>query len=68
MSGLHKHISLLVASTVFILSFLYKFLIYFDLEVSFVIKDFVLFMVVYTVCKIIFSHMESIFNIYRKLM
>lgn len=68
MSGLHKHISLLVASTVFILSFLYKFVTYFDLEMEFIIKDFILFMAVYTISKIILGLMESIFNIYRKLM
>lgn len=68
MSGLYKHISLLIASTVFMLSFLYKFIVYFEVEFLFILKDFVLFVAVYTLCKIIFSSMESIFNTYRKMM
>jgi hypothetical protein len=67
MNELHKYFALLLASSAFILSFLYKYVIYFDMNLKMVIKDFILFFVVYIVSKNILSYVEDIFNIYRKL-
>lgn len=68
MTGLYKHFAFLVASISFIVSFLYKYIVYFEINFEYIVKDFILFMTVYIVSKIIFSYIEDIFNIYRKLL
>lgn len=68
MVGLYKHFAFLVASIVFIISFLYKYLVYFEVNFSYIVKDFITFLAVYIISKIIFSYIEDIFNTYRKLL
>ncbi|MBZ4643336.1 MAG: hypothetical protein PWQ25_1360 [Deferribacteres bacterium] len=68
MTGLYKHFAFLVASVTFIISFLYKYIVYFEVNIEFILKDFVLFVLVYIVSKIVFGYIEDIFNTYRKLL
>ncbi|MBC7196155.1 MAG: hypothetical protein H5U39_02745 [Deferribacterales bacterium] len=68
MTGLYKHFAFLVASIAFIISFLYKYIVYFEINFEYIVKDFILFTAIYIVSKIIFGYIEDIFNTYRKLL
>lgn len=68
MNGIYKYFALLLASMAFILSLLYKYIVYFHINFEMVVRDFILFFVVYIVSKIILRYVEDIFNTYRKIL
>jgi len=67
-NGIYKYFALLLASMAFILSLLYKYIVYFHINFEMVVRDFILFFVVYIVSKIILRYVEDIFNTYRKIL
>lgn len=68
MNGIYKYFALLLASMAFIFSLLYKYIVYFDINFKMVVRDLILFFVIYIVSKIILRYVEDIFNTYRKLL
>lgn len=68
MNGIYKYFALLLASMAFILSLLYKYIVYFHINLEMAVRDFILFFVVYIVSKIILRYVEDIFNTYRKIL
>lgn len=68
MNGIYKYFALLLASMAFILSLLYKYIVYFHINFEMAVRDFILFFVVYIVSKIILRYVEDIFNTYRKIL
>jgi len=67
-NGIYKYFALLLASMAFIFSLLYKYIVYFDINFKMVVRDLILFFVIYIVSKIILRYVEDIFNTYRKLL
>jgi len=66
MKGIHQHIALLLASSIFLISFTVKFI--FDIiSVGLFFRDFVLFIGIYYVSNMILSKVEAIFVLTKKV-
>jgi len=67
MTGIHRHIALLLASVVFIISFTFKYV--FDIiSIKYMIRDFIMFFGIYWVSNLILSKIEQVFTISKKVM
>jgi hypothetical protein len=66
MKGIHQHIALLLASSIFLISFTVKFI--FDIiSVGLFFRDFVLFIGIYYVSNMILAKVEAIFVLTKKV-
>jgi len=62
----YKYLALLVALIVMLLSYAFK-LITGELEIAYILRDFVIFIIVYIICRFLFKYIEYIIKYYRKL-
>jgi len=67
MNTLCEHLALLAASFVFLLSILYKFYLGF-IDIEFLLRDFVIFIILYFVCKKLFKLIYSVVESYKELL
>ena len=65
-NSIHGYLALLVASFIFISSVLYKFYIGF-IQFEFLIRDFVIFILIYFICYKIFRLIEDLVEYYKDL-
>ena len=65
-NGIHGYLALLVASFIFIFSVLYKFYVGF-IQFEFLIRDFVIFILIYFICDKIFRLIEDLVEYYKDL-
>jgi len=63
----YRELSLLLATTVFLLSFVSKFLIY-DVKLTYIGRDIILFFGIYLISKNIFFMIDKLIINYRKIM
>ncbi|PLX68130.1 MAG: hypothetical protein C0603_08445 [Denitrovibrio sp.] len=63
----YRELSLLLATTVFLLSFVSKFIIY-DVKLTYIGRDIILFFGIYLISKNIFFMIDKLIINYRKIM
>jgi len=63
----YRELSLLLATLVFLVSFVAKFLIY-DVKLTYVARDIIMFFAIYLISKNIFFMIDKLIINYRKIM
>jgi uncharacterized membrane protein len=62
----YKYLAVLIAFIVMLLSYMFKLLTG-ELEISYILRDFFIFIVVYIICRFLLKYIEQIVKYYRKL-
>jgi hypothetical protein len=63
----YRELSLLLATVVFLLSFIMKFVIY-DVKLTYIARDIIMFFTIYLIAKNIFFMIDKLIINYRKIM
>jgi len=63
----YRELSLLLATTIFLASFVVKFLIY-DVKLTYIARDIIMFFVIYIISKNLFFMVDKLIINYRKIM
>lgn len=63
----YRELSLLLATVVFMLSFVVKFLIY-DVKLTYISRDIIMFFAIYLIAKNLFFMIDKLIINYRKIM
>ncbi|MGA1847025.1 hypothetical protein [Deferribacter abyssi] len=68
MKGIYGHVALLIASFVFIISFTYKIIHFYDISLTVFFRDLLIFIIIYNISKYFLRYIEQLFNNYRKIL
>jgi hypothetical protein len=66
MNFVHKELALMLATVAFVVSFVYKFFLI-DVKLSYMLRDVIMFFIIYYICEKLFFYIDRIMLNYRKM-